>query len=128
MVYSSAYLTLATDQVSQLVDFYSRLLGQPAQPQSSPGYAEFHLVGLRLGIFQPRADHSEEFLGSRGGSMSLCLEVPDLTAAIAQLHHLGYPPPGPIIGASHGQEIYAYDPDGNRLILHQSARSPDLID
>ncbi|MFZ4640722.1 MAG: hypothetical protein ACOYMP_10025 [Nodosilinea sp.] len=128
MVYSSAYLTLASHRVSQLVAFYSCLLGQSAQPQSSPGYAEFHLVGLRLGIFQPRADHSQEFLGSRGGGMSLCLEVPDLAAAIAQLHQLGYPPPGPILVASHGQEIYAYDPDGNRLILHQSVGSPDLLD
>ncbi|MFM7472131.1 MAG: VOC family protein [Nodosilinea sp.] len=120
MIYSSAYLTLATHQFSRLVDFYTQILGLLAPPQSAPGYAEFDLVGLRLGIFQPRADHSEEFLGSRGGGMSLCLEVPDLTAAIAQLHRLGYPPPGPILVASHGQEIYAYDPDGNRLILHQS--------
>jgi hypothetical protein len=32
---------------------------------------------------------------------------------------LGYPPPGEIITASHGREIYTYDPAGNRLILHQ---------
>ncbi|MBU6230250.1 MAG: VOC family protein [Cyanobacteria bacterium REEB459] len=116
MVFSIAYLTLATDQFARLVDFYSQVLGPP---QLSPGYAEFNLAGLRLGIFQPRPDHREEFLQLGAGRASLCIDVPDLGAAIAQLHHLGYPPPGPIIGASHGQEIYAYDPDGNRLILHQ---------
>jgi hypothetical protein len=53
--------------------------------------------------------------------MSLCLEVANLDQAIARLTHLGYPPPGPILTASHGREIYAYDHDGNRLILHQAS-------
>ena len=44
----------------------------------------------------------------------------NLETAISHLTSLGYPPPGEISTASHGQEIYAYDPDGNRLILHQS--------
>ena len=55
-----------------------------------------------------------------GSRMSLCLEVTDLPMAIAHLTDMGYPPPGEIIAASHGTEIYAYDPDNNRLILHQS--------
>ena len=52
--------------------------------------------------------------------MSLCLEVVSLEDSIDRLAHLGYPPRGPITIASHGREIYADDPDGNRLILHQS--------
>ncbi len=52
--------------------------------------------------------------------MSLCLKVPDLEVAIAHLTRLGYPPPGEILTASHGREIYAYDPDGNWLVLHQA--------
>ncbi|MFM6271339.1 MAG: hypothetical protein ACKPFA_33295, partial [Dolichospermum sp.] len=51
---------------------------------------------------------------------SLCLEVNNLESAISYLTSLGYPPLGIIYTASHGKEIYAYDPDGNRLILHQS--------
>jgi hypothetical protein len=31
-----------------------------------------------------------------------------------------YAPPGEITTASHGREIYAYDPNSNRLILHES--------
>ncbi|MGL4621884.1 MAG: VOC family protein, partial [Chroococcidiopsis sp.] len=33
---------------------------------------------------------------------------------------IGCPPLGQIVTASHGREIYAYDPDGNRIILHQA--------
>nr|WP_289501139.1 hypothetical protein [Gloeocapsopsis sp. IPPAS B-1203] len=53
--------------------------------------------------------------------MSLCLEVSDLENAVAHLTSLGYPPLGETLTASHGKEIYAYDPQGNRLILHQSS-------
>jgi hypothetical protein len=51
--------------------------------------------------------------------MALCLEVPNLEEAIAHLTSLGYPPTSTIITASHGREVYAADPDGNWLILHQ---------
>ncbi len=53
--------------------------------------------------------------------MSLCLDVENLEVAIAHLTQLGYPPSGDIITASHGREMYAYDPDGNWLILHQDS-------
>ena len=45
--------------------------------------------------------------------------MPNLEAAIAHLDVLGYLPPGEIMTASHGREIYAYDPIGNRLILYE---------
>lgn len=83
-------------------------------------YAEFQLPSLKLGIFKPKQTHYLEFEHSTKSKMSLCLEVSNLEDAIAHLSVLGYPPPGQIITASHGREIYAYDPDGNRLILHQS--------
>jgi predicted enzyme related to lactoylglutathione lyase len=52
--------------------------------------------------------------------MSICWEVSDLEAALDRLRKMGYQPPGEIINASHGREIYAYDPDGNRMIIHES--------
>ncbi|NEP18621.1 MAG: VOC family protein [Leptolyngbya sp. SIO4C1] len=113
-----AFVTLASADFDRLVEFYQTLLNQPPQPSMANRYAEFQLPGLRLGIFKP--EDASEFAAIKG-RMSLCLEVTNLENAIALLTQLGYPPPGTVIQASHGQEIYAYDPDGNRLILHQSS-------
>ena len=115
----TAFVTLAGENLAVLVEFYQGLLGQAPKPYVPHRYAEFLLPGLRLALFKPSAGHALEFTGA-AASMSLCLEVGDLAGAIATLTHLGYPPPGDIIHASHGQEIYAYDPAGNRLILHQA--------
>lgn len=120
-----AFLTLGSSQFERLVQFYQQVLQQQPDPYWPDRYAEFALPGLRLGLFCPSAAQAAEFAGLAGAGLSLCLEVADLTAAIAHLTALGHPPPGAILTASHGREIYAYDPDGNRLILHQSVgRSP----
>lgn len=116
---AAAYVVLGSASLARLVAFYGELLGQAANPHWPDRYAEFQLGGLRLGLFQPQPDSIPEFQASTSGGMSLCLEVADIEAAIAHLTQLGYPPPGPLRTASHGREIYAYDPDGNRLILHQ---------
>lgn len=118
--YTAAFVTLAAIDFKTLVEFYAQLLNQEPNPYSPNVYAEFQLTGLRLGIFQPKQNHQQEFENSAQSGMSLCLEVNDLEAAIAHLTNLGYPPPGEITTASHGREIYAYDPANNRLILHQS--------
>ncbi|MGB3308858.1 MAG: VOC family protein [Nodosilinea sp.] len=118
---TSAFVTLASAGVEDLVAFYSALLGQEAQPYQHDRYAEFQLPGLRLAIFRPRPDQVELFSTPTSGAVSLCVEVVDLAAAIAHLTRLGYAPTGSVLTASHGREVYAHDPDGNRLILHQSA-------
>lgn len=112
-------VTLATVNVETLVRFYTKFLGQEPVVYMLNAYAEFQLPGLRLGIFRPKETNRQEFESAKSG-MSLCLEVSDLEGVIAHLTALGYPPPGKILTASHGREIYAYDPVGNRLILHQS--------
>jgi predicted enzyme related to lactoylglutathione lyase len=119
MIYSTLYVTLASPNIDQLTAFYAALFQQQASLWFHTRYAEFNLSGLRLALFKPSADHDEEFQSAHGGALSLCVEVTNLEAAIAELAQLGYPPPGPILHASHGREIYAYDPDGNRLILHE---------
>lgn len=115
-----AFVALASINIENLVIFYINLLGKPKK-QISNVYAEFQLPGLRLGIFRPKETNLQEFESAKS-RISLCLEVTDLESAIAHLTTLGYPPPGEIITASHGREIYAYDPEGNRIILHQGAR------
>ena len=118
--YFDVFVTIATDNLPLLVDFYSQLLQQQPDIYRSATYAEFQLEKIRLAIFQPRLERQSEF-DNLGSSISLCLEIEQLEQAIACLSNLGYPPPGEIIEASHGREIYAYDPVGNRLILHQSS-------
>ncbi len=122
-VFQSAFVTLASVNLEDQVEFYSAFLAIAPQP-NTPTYAEFHLPGLRLAIFRPKEDNATEFVAAvrqtaMSGTMSLCIEVSNLDEAIARLDAMGYAPPGEILHASHGKEIYAYDPDGNRLILHQ---------
>jgi len=170
--HTAALVTIATPNFDRLVEFYTQLLTQSPITCIPNVYAEFHLPGVKLGIFYPKGEgreetedrrqKSEEYglsvighrsLESKGQmtndqeppspspsstpfsllpspfpslGMSLCLEVESLDAAIAHLSQLGCPPPGNILTASHGREIYAYDPDGNWLILHQSYSANDL--
>lgn len=116
---STVFVTLADANSERLVQFYTQFLQLEPHLYIPHMYAEFQLPGLRLGIFKPQPIHVKEFSQSDFSGMSLCLEVNDLEAAIDRLKKLGYPPPGEILTASHGREIYAYDPAGNRLILHQ---------
>lgn len=116
---TSAFVTLAAVDFNKLVLFYSQLLTIQPQLYIPNRYAEFLLPSLRLGIFQPKQTHQVEFRHGKS-AISVCLEVADIGHAIAHLTNLGYPPPGEILTASHGKEIYAYDPEENRLILHQS--------
>jgi predicted enzyme related to lactoylglutathione lyase len=123
MRYTEAFIALASSTFESTVQFYEGLIGQQASPRWPEHYAELQLAkGFKLGIFCPQASHKEEFQSPRSGSLSLCLEVEDLDEAITHLTRLGYPPPGPIQQASHGREVYSYDPEGNRLILHQVIR------
>jgi hypothetical protein len=114
-----AFLTIGTDQFETVVAFYRAWLQQEPQPYQTDRYAEFHLPGLALGIFRPQLNHQGEFQDSTGSGFSLCVEVTHLETAIAELTTLGYPPPAPRQTTSHGQEVYGYDPVGNRIILHQ---------
>jgi catechol 2,3-dioxygenase-like lactoylglutathione lyase family enzyme len=118
----NALVTIATINLAKLVNFYTQLLSQNPTNLIPNVYAEFQLPGMRLGIFQPKNIHKSEFSTTAKSTISLCLEVSDLEQAIAHFSILGFPPPGKVSIASHGREIYAYDPDGNRLILHQSIR------
>jgi catechol 2,3-dioxygenase-like lactoylglutathione lyase family enzyme len=117
---TDAFVTLATVNLEKLTDFYTQLLGEKPRTYIPNVYAEFQLPGVKVGIFQPKQTHQPEFSNSAQSTMSLCLEVTDLEGAIAHLTTMGYPPPGEISTTSHGRELYAYDTDGNRIILHQS--------
>ena len=117
--YTDAFLTIATADLEIAIAFYQQLLDRQPKPYIPNVYAEFALKSMRLAIFQPKADNQKEFDDSRHSGLSICLEVVDLDKAIAHLTAMGYPPSGKVQLASHGKEIYAFDPMNNRLILHQ---------
>jgi catechol 2,3-dioxygenase-like lactoylglutathione lyase family enzyme len=119
-MFNAAITTIASVNFDRTIDFYTQFLEIAPQGCIPNVYAEFRLPGLKLAIFCPHPRHCDEFGQSQQSGMSLCLEVASLEDAIAKLTQLGYPPSGAITIASHGREIYAYDPDGNRLILHQA--------
>jgi hypothetical protein len=120
---TGARLTLASRQFDPLVLFYRQLLSLEPAVLIPNVYAEFHLPTLNLGIFHLKhPPHSPRPTPHSPSGMSLCLDVDDLEAAIAHLTQLGYPPPGDIMTASHGREVYAYDPEENWLILHEGMR------
>ena len=120
---TASLVTIASVNFDVVVDFYAQFLGATPKPYLPSIYAEFPIAGIRLGIFCPKSTNRDEFGHPRQSGMSLCLEVNDLEDSIDKLTQLGYPPSSKITTASHGREIYAYDPDGNRLILHQAASS-----
>jgi len=115
---SELFIALSSNNIENQVAFYSALLKIRPKVATS-AYAEFRMNGLKIAIFQPSADNVSEFAAASSGAMSFCLEVDDIESAIAHLKTLGYPLSNEIMHTSHGKEIYAYDPDGNRLILHQ---------
>lgn len=129
---TDVFLAIATPDLNRLTQFYILLLQQTPSVVLPNRYAEFRLATLRLGLFCPQAQHQAEFGSPQGAALSLCLEVENLEAAIAQvstayisLQSPGVEPQGPTPGpeifiTSHGREAYAYDPDGNRLILHEA--------
>lgn len=117
---TEAFVTLATNNFEELVNFYAHFLSQNPSNHIKNSYAEFQLSGLKLAIFKPQKSHLSEFNDSFKSSMSLCLEVKELEKTMYHLESLGHPPFGEINNTSHGREIYAYDIDGNRIILHQS--------
>ena len=118
--YTALFVALADLDGHTLTRFYQALLGQNPVVDIPEVYAEFVVPGIRIGLFKPSNTHRAEFESLSSGSMSLCIEVEKIEEAIAHLTALGYPPPGAIQHTSHGREIYAYDPQNNRIILHEA--------
>lgn len=115
---SAALVTIAAIDFDRLLAFYSILLQQTPQPYQPNVYGGFKVAGLDLGIFQPKAGN-QEFAAQTAGAVSLCLSVDNLEKTLEYLATNGYPQTSTVLSASHGRECYIYDPDGNRIILHQ---------
>ncbi len=68
---------------------------------------------IELFVGQPEAP------GDRASYRHLCLEVDDLTSAVATLRGRGIESSDPKLGSDHSWQAWITDPDGNRIELHQ---------
>lgn len=127
------FVAIAVHQWEPMVAFYRTVLDQSPHTLIPHSYAEFRAGGLKIGLFLPKDDHQSEFAQPTQSAISLCVEVDHLNHALeridqayAALEKTEYQAPGnhcrygEMAIASHGRECYAYDPDGNRLILHEA--------
>jgi catechol 2,3-dioxygenase-like lactoylglutathione lyase family enzyme len=121
MIYTNAFLTLATNQWQRAVDFYGHLLAQSPQAVQPNRFAAFDLQGLRLAIYCPKAEERIS-PASYYPVLSICLQVPSLAQSLIHLQSLNLDP-GDVQNSSHGREVYLYDPDGNRIIIYEPLRS-----
>lgn len=118
--YIEAFAAIGANDYAATVDFYRKVLDREPDERIRDIYVAFHLPGLRLGIFEPRTSNRPEFVNPPDGrsSLNLVLRVPNVDQARAVLAILNPArPPEEIRQTNHGRECYAYDPEGNRLIL-----------
>lgn len=108
-------LSIATANLDQLQAFYQNLLGMPPTVTLPRVYVEFRLTGLRLGLY---TSHHPDFKACRGAS-SLCLQVNSLDPMLANwADHLV----SPVREDFHGREVDLWDPDGNRVVIHEPSK------
>jgi predicted enzyme related to lactoylglutathione lyase len=114
-----AWVTIAAMQFDRSVEFYRYLFQQAPKIFMPDKYAEFEAFGIRLGIYRPIVEESPEKVPIMlFPAVSLCLQIEKLEDAIALLEEADSFV-GEIRTVSHGREAYAYDPDGNRIILYE---------
>ena len=118
--FTEVFAAIGANDFPATVAFYRALFGREPDERIRDIYVAFRLPGLHLGLFAPRESnrsHFENPAGLRGG-LSLVMRVPDVDQARAELAALNpVRPPGEIQPTSHGREFYAYDPEGNRIIV-----------
>jgi catechol 2,3-dioxygenase-like lactoylglutathione lyase family enzyme len=113
-----ACVTIAASNWQQSIHFYQTLLNLAPQAHQPDRYAEFRLSDLTLVLYSPKNQEAPQ--PQSYPSLSLCLYVQDLDQAVQLLNKTGQAD-WVIQTSSHGREIYATDPDGNRVILYEPA-------
>ncbi|BAU13637.1 hypothetical protein LEP3755_41770 [Leptolyngbya sp. NIES-3755] len=118
MKIQKAWTTIAAVEFDRSTNFYRHLFQQEPKIFTPAQYAEFETAGIRLGIYRPTVEESPEKAPiTLFPAVSLCVQVEDLDKAIAHLEPEAHV--GEVRSVSHGREAYAYDPDGNRIILYE---------
>ncbi|WP_165251030.1 VOC family protein [Paludisphaera soli] len=123
--FDETFAAIGSEDFGRALAFYSAILGREPDERLGDGYAAFRLPGLRLGIFRPKRGGAADFAnppGRRAG-LNLVFRVASLDRALAEVEGAGGSATS-AFATSHGREAYAYDPDGNRLILVESTPRP----
>jgi predicted enzyme related to lactoylglutathione lyase len=122
MEFDEASAAIGSEDFGRALAFYSAILGREPDERLGDGYAAFRLPGLHLQVFRPKRGGGADFAnppGRRAG-LNLVFRVASLDRALAEVERAGGAATA-AFSTSHGREAYAYDPDGNRLILVESA-------
>lgn len=111
-------VSIATADLARLEAFYTALFKAPPQFWQGDRYCEYHVANLRLGLY---SSNNSRFV-TVASAMSLCVQVAELEPWLT--------PDMVVKTASHGREVEVYDPDGNRIVLHEPAPSfwPQLFE
>ena len=113
------WMTIAAEEFEAITQFYTQAFERSPDIYHSDRYAEFQCPQLCLGIFKPKPDQVPQFAPSPSSPLSFCIAVENLETAIEKFLRIGATIPGPAIAASHGREIYVFDPLQNRIILYE---------
>jgi catechol 2,3-dioxygenase-like lactoylglutathione lyase family enzyme len=116
-VITRSLITIATIDWAASLKFYQDVLQFSPQVLQPDRYAEFQRPDCCIALYAPRS--TEQPIPQPYPSLSLCLQVTSLAGAIARLTALNHAIPEGIQHSGHGQEIYIYDPNGNRIILYE---------
>lgn len=106
-------LILDTKDFGSSVDFYTKLLGNPKFVDGNK-WAPFGAAdGASLSLAG-----SEE---NTGKGVAIAIKVSDLAAAVSQIEALGGVKVGEIQAGAHENKCLFNDPDGNALMIYESA-------
>ncbi|MBP7559390.1 MAG: VOC family protein [Armatimonadetes bacterium] len=120
MLTAFAHACYRVSDLERSIEFYRDKLG------CTHAFDFVNDEGVRFGVYLKVAGRSfiELFTGLEGeappaGSfMHICLEVPDLEAAVAELRAKGVEASAPYLGSDNSWQSWITDPDGNRIELH----------
>jgi len=110
------FVLFAVSDLGRAVHFYRETLGLRCTLESAEyQWAEFDCGNVTLAL-QGAALPAGERAGGR-----LALAVAEVAGAHAELTARGVPVDGPPVDSGYCTAFAAFDPDGNRLILHRRA-------
>lgn len=129
MIRQLAHICFFTDQLDQMIDFYTKQLGlevkfilynkeeKPFGYYFACGQSTFLEVFDQTLAVQEWGGTIENLTGKRGHYQHLCFEVVDLENFRAELLAKGIQVTETTIGLEHSKQAWIKDPDGNAIEL-----------